>query len=214
MCCTAAALLDCLFSPLIIPRWASGSSGSSTVVWHLDMMYIYIYPWLEGRAGATQIRFCSQAGTWAAVVLLTAWAQQLQKMFSLSISYWLIKVGLHANQKVLIKFCIEASDPRLSHSYTEEHMDEDELFSGPMWPTESGVTWGKFERKRKYTVDRAGVNHFLSTSGLFNGNLSTNSLRWSERMICEAVAAGYEYTKSDSRRILQVCCVVLTVQAV
>lgn len=71
---------------------------------HLTFRYdIYIYLWLEGRAGATQIRFRSQSGTWAAVVLLAVWAQQLQKMFSLSIPDWLIKVGISANQKVLIK---------------------------------------------------------------------------------------------------------------
>lgn len=127
--------------------------GSSTVVWHLDTTYIYIYPWLEGRAGATQIRFRSQSGTWAAVVLLTVWAQQLRKMFSLSISDWLIKVGLCANQRVLMKIFTEAIDLLLSGNYTEEHMVEDGLCSGPVWPTETGVTSGKSEGMREY---RAG----------------------------------------------------------
>lgn len=149
----AAALLDCLFSPLIIPRWSPSLWKFRLLNCRLTFWYdIYIYPWLEGRAGATQIRFRSQAGTWAAVVLLTAWAQQLQKMFSLSISYWLFKVGLRVNQKVLIKILTEATDPLLSSNYTEEHMEEDGLFSGPMWPTEMGVTSGKSEQMREYRM--------------------------------------------------------------
>lgn len=162
----AAASLDCLFSPLIIPRWSPSLWKFRLLDCHLTFRYdIYIYPWLEGRAGATQIRSRSQSGTRAAVVLLAVWAQQLQKMFSLSVSDWLIKVRIGANQKVLMKIFAEAIDPLLSGNYTEEHMEEDGLCSGPMWLSETGVTSGESEQWENR--ERGDMNHFRSTSGFW-----------------------------------------------